>query len=169
MQLVGKVKLGLLAFRVRERKRGGRAGGGPCEYRHWHVRHDEPVWLGSPLLHTPPSPLSPSLSFSVSNTHCCPLKLWAPSLSLSLSLSLVLPVSHTVSVSLSSLCYFLRPCPVLVQWKMWLEGRRVGGCRASGTMSEYTVHRVVFFQFRLDSCQVYDCLPNICIVFTRCL
>lgn len=35
--------------------RRGQVGGGPCVYRHWHVRHDEPVWLGSLRLCTPPS------------------------------------------------------------------------------------------------------------------
>lgn len=57
------------------RRTGGRVGGrSVCVYRHWHVRHDEPVWLGSLLFVTPPSPLF--------------LRLWNFSLSSSLPVSL---------------------------------------------------------------------------------
>lgn len=47
-------------FIMCQEEKGASGGGGPCVYRHWHVRHDEPVWLGSRLLVTPPS-LPPSL------------------------------------------------------------------------------------------------------------
>lgn len=71
-------------------EKGARGGGGPCVYRHWHVRHDEPVWLGSLRLITPPtlSALPPSLKlFSLSScltpSQHCPFCLLSCDLALS--------------------------------------------------------------------------------------
>lgn len=70
--------------------------GGPCEYRHWHVRHDEPVWLGS-LPFTRPSLLSFCLLHPVSSSKTF------STLSLLFFLSLTLP---TLVLSLSPLRVF---------------------------------------------------------------
>lgn len=67
---------------------------------------------------------------------CCSLLLPPSSLFLRLwnfSLSSCLTPSQG---SLSILRYSLRPCPLLVLWKMWYEGRIAAGSRPSGTMSE---------------------------------
>lgn len=103
--------------REREKEaRGVQARGGPCEYRHWHVRHDKPVWLGSHLLATPPSLLS-----SVFYTRCRPLKTFN-------TLSPALPVSHPPNtLSLRPLCVI--SCDLALSWSSrkcdWRAGELV--------------------------------------------
>ena len=127
----------------KKRERGAEGGlGGPCGFHHWHVRHDEPVWLKT-LLFTPPflfSPLSLSLSLSCSRALSRPLKLLR-------SPSLVLPLSQP-SYSLSSL-FILATLPPTGPVENVIGGQ--GSRRLSGFRHHEWVHCTAWFfcQFQL--------------------